>query len=706
MLTVSATVLIMARTVGAASVVVARTGNASIAHDSDAGTWALAAAGTTLTLAVDRGDFQVIDLTTVNKRSWIPSPAADATVTIDGRAAPFGSRAFGFTLAAAEASQDGAHLRFDVVYDQADSGLRITRHYQLTSMVPAFETWMTYATRRTTTINNLNALQLTIPSGALHYVTGLMGDDADVDHTNAFTRRTKTLAAGDHFAIGATGRASETAIPWVSVDGTAEHFFVALLWSGAWSLAIDSGGNSLTLNLGLRQMATTVNTAIEGPHVLIGVVRGGVAQASAAARDFIVQGERAGNTVTPWVTYNTWFAYGTDIDEASMEAEMTRAAALGVELFVMDAGWYVGAGASGPFDFDAGLGSWTPDPARFPNGFRALTDYAHSLGLKFGIWVEPERVNLSVVGESGPQESWLATTGGTYGSDHAGQICLASTAARAYLFQQLSALIDTAQPDYLKWDNNMWINCDRGGHGHGSTDGNFAHVSGLYDLLGQLRAKYPSLLIENVSGGGNRLDFGMMQYTDAAWMDDRTAPSVHVRHNIEGLSEIFPPAYLLSFVTDHSTESIDSPADLSLYMRSRMPGALGLCFLTKDLSDGDMSSIAAQIAVYKTLRNAIASASGVLIGLQATETQPPAWDVLQETTESAAQIIIWAYQSDPASPKVNVKPSGLSATTLYQVRSTDLGVLGTSKGADLTANGIDILGTSASAAHVLIITPR
>ena len=121
----------------------------------------------------------------------------------------------------------------------------------------------------------------------------------------------------------------------------------------------------------------------------------------------------------------------------------------------------------------------------------------------------------------------------------------------------MTRLIDEVQPDYLKWDNNFWLNCDRDGHGHGRSDGNFAHVNGLYDVLAQLRARYPDLLIENVSGGGNRLDFGMLRYSDVGWMDDRSAPSVHVRHIVEGLGVVFPPAYLLSFVMHHDDEPIN-----------------------------------------------------------------------------------------------------------------------------------------------------
>src|SRR6185503_8000119 len=115
-------------------------------------------------------------------------------------------------------------------------------------------------------------------------------------------------------------------------------------------------------------------------------------------------------------TYNTWFTYGTRIDERTMREEMDAAAALGTELFVVDAGWYVGAGRDAVEDFTSGLGSWRVDEERFPDGLGALTAYAHELGMKLGLWVEPERVALSTVNREGlAEEAWLATSGGSYG---------------------------------------------------------------------------------------------------------------------------------------------------------------------------------------------------------------------------------------------------------------------------------------------------
>jgi alpha-galactosidase len=691
---------------GAASATVAQQGDASVAHDAGAGTWTLTAGGAALTLALDASrDFAVLSLTSASGVNWNVSPGADSFVRVGTQSLAFGNRAAGFAFRSATADARGTTLQLNATFLLASDALTVTRHYAIVSGSPTFEAWTTYEGAGIT-IADLNALQLTVPTGTVRWLTGLQGDNADVPTDSAFTLQQQALGIDQPFALGATHRASERAVPWFSIDGAQDEFYAALMWSGAWSVIFNRVSTGTAISFGLAPMATTVNGSVDGPHVVFGVAPGGVAQGTAALRQYVVDGIRGGRAVTPLVTYNTWFAYGTEIDEATMRAEMSRVAALGVELFVIDAGWYAGTGAAGPFDFDAGLGGWTADPTRFPNGLKPLRDYAHSLGMRFGLWVEPERVNLSLVGSPGVDEKWLAMEGGQYGSDHAGQICLANAAARQWLMDRLTSLIDEVQPDYLKWDNNMFINCDRDGHEHGATDGNFAHTTGLYEMLSQLRESYPDLLIENVSGGGNRLDVGMLRYTDVAWMDDRTAPSVHVRHNVQGLSAVFPPAYLLSFVTDHDTEPLHDAPDLLLYFRSRMGGALGLCFRSDSFTGSESAAMAGEVSIYKTTRDTVSLSAASLLTRQATPDAGPTWDVLQENTAAHDHVVVSAVQSDSGVPTFNIKPTGLQADTVYQVQSVDTGVLGAATGAALMADGIDITQSPASAAHILIITAR
>lgn len=698
--------IVIARTAEAATL--ASNGDASISHDTN-GNWTLAAGGATLTLAADSSrDFAILTFTSASGKSMSQAAGSDSVIMVKGAAAVrFGSRAGGFTFDGVNVEAPGSRLQLNATFTLASARLRVTRHYVIVSGSPTFEVWNTYtATAGDVALSDLNALQLTVPNGTVHTLSGLKGDTADTAGDNPFTLAQRSLANGQQFAIGAQGRASEQAVPWFSVDGVQDEFYAALMWSGAWSLNVDRNASGLTFSFGLATMTTTITEPVDGPHAVFGVARGGLTEASAALRTYVLDGLRGGRPLASPVTYNTWFAYGTEIDESSMLAEIVRAAALGVELFVVDAGWYEGAGAAGPMDFDAGLGSWTADPVRFPNGLKPLRDAAHRLGMQFGIWVEPERVNLSAVGAPGIDERWLATHGGAYGSDHAGQICLANAAARQWLLDRLTSLIDEVEPDYVKWDNNLWINCDRDGHSHGSTDGNFAHVRGLYTMLAALRDRYPDLQIENVSGGGNRLDIGMLRYTDVAWMDDRTAPSVHVRHNIEGLTAVFPPAYLLSFVTDHDGEPLHDAPDLSLYFRSRMVATLGLCFKISDFTEGELASIAHEIAIYKAMRETLAVSAGALLTPQAQPEDGPAWDVLQESAPVNQQTLISAFQTDAGVQKVNVKPTALDAQTMYVVQSVDTGVLGTASGADLMANGVDLLQSPNTAAHILIIRAR
>jgi hypothetical protein len=193
----------------------------------------------------------------------------------------------------------------------------------------------------------------------------------------------------------------------------------------------------------------------------------------------------------------------------------------------------------------------------------------------------------------------------------------------------------------------------------------------------------------------------MLRYTDAAWMDDRTWPSAHVRHNIQGLSAVFPPAYLLSFVIDDEAERIHGGADLPLYLRSRMGGVLGLCFRDGTLSQADIDQVAHEIAIYKDVRTTLSVAAAALLSPQASLTASPDWDVFQASSPGSESLIVYAYQDDLGSEKTNIRPTGLNPNSSYDVTSVDVGALGTASGADIMANGIDVIRSPQTAAHIL-----
>ena len=222
-------------------------------------------------------------------------------------------------------------------------------------------------------------------------------------------------------------------------------------------------------------------------------------------------------------------------------------------------------------------------------------------------------------------------------------------------------------------------------------------------MLAHLRERYPDLTIENVSGGGNRLDLGMLRYSDAAWMDDRTTPSLKVRHNIQGLSAVFPPAYLMSFVIADRDEPLHDSPDLPHIFRSRMAGILGLGFRTGEFAEDEIDDMRRWINAYKALRDGLTAASGTLLTPQASFGSGPAWDVFQTTPEGFQSIVLWAFQTDRAVRRTVVRPRGLRADSLYDVQSSNHGSLGIMTGVSLMDDGVELVASPLSAADTVFL---
>jgi alpha-galactosidase len=693
--------------------VIAAQGDAFVAHQSNSDIWSIGSANLELVVGFDASRALALQrlFNPATDRSWNITPAADSTITAGGEHLVLtSSGAVSFVNATAAADAHGVTLSF--TFEHRAQRLLITRVYACYPGSPTIETWtsVTSSGGDGTALSDLVAWTMTMPLGNVRWLGGLRGDSANSDGASedAFIFAEHDFEPGERLDLGAEGRSSEQFVPFFLVDDGRDEFYGGLMWSGAWRATLQRADDRLRVTVSFPGVGTAVTQArpFELPHSFFGVAAKASTDETGALRQFVLQGIRHGRPFQPLVTYNTWFVYGTRVNEEAMVAEIDRAAALGVELFVMDAGWYLGAGETGDFDFDAGLGSWTADPDRFPSGLGSLADYAHGLGLKFGLWVEPERVSLATVDKSGlAREPWLATHGNEYGSGLNAQICLAGAAGRQWVMDQLVALLDRVRPDYLKWDNNFWINCDRAGHGHGASDGNMAHVQALYGILDELRQRYPDLLIENVSGGGARLDFGMMAYTDTAWMDDRTSPASHVRHNLEGLTFAFPPAYLLSFLIDGDGEPIAGAQDLALLMRSRGAGILGLTYRTDRMDDGTAALLKQQIADYKTYRDIITESNATLLSAQAPVAS--GWDVLQEVSDDARSALIFGFKSDAGEGRLVVRPRGLIGDAIYVVRSVDAGPLGEVRGDLLMQDGVELMHTPGSSrAHVLVLTAR
>jgi hypothetical protein len=154
----------------------------------------------------------------------------------------------------------------------------------------------------------------------------------------------------------------------------------------------------------------------------------------------------------------------------------------------------------------------------------------------------------------------------------------------------------------------------------------------------------------------------------------------------------------------HDDEPLPHTPDLPLLLRSRMSAVLGLCFRTGMLSEDDAAGISREIATFKDLRSTLRTAAGTLLSAQAAPHNGPAWDVFQASPQGFRPIVIWAVQSDGAVEEIVIRPVGLRASSMYEVRSIDAGVLGVVSGATLMADGVAVTAWPHSAAHVLVLT--
>ena len=685
--------------------------DAFVEFDAFAGEWTIGNDQVRFGVQVNRdGTVTLAGLT----RTGATSPVTlgnqpDGLVTIEGATSRLGEPG-SMLLAERVTPSTGNHfVSLAIRFASSPRGLVATRHYVVYAQVPAIEMWTTFETSDGSdrTVENLNAYSLTLLSGPIDTVSGLDTPESD---GGAFTRRARSLSIGERLMLGSPTLSTETDTPYFSIGNGDERAFSGLLWSGAWSASIVRDEAAMLVELGLPPMSATVRAgqSVEGPHAFVGAVADRPGADTAAVTAFVRAG-RGGRPLPALTTFNTWFVHGIGVDQRLVERDIDLAAGVGIEQLQLDAGWYPRDGAASMFDFSNGLGTWEADPDRFPSGLRALTDYAHERGLKFGLWVEPERVWLDTVGRPGlAEELFLAQRDGAYQpgtpNDEVrdAQVCLADPRARGWVIERLTRLIDDVRPDNLKWDVNRWITCNRPGHGHPADGGNYAHTQALYEILALLRQRYPDLTIENCAGGGHRLDFALARLTDSAWMDDRSSPSSHVRRNLQGLYSLFPAEYLFSYVMPHHDEPVRGADDIPLLVRSRMPGMVGLAAEIGDLGEREINELYQQFSLVKSLRESQTAA--VTYALTPQRPQGGEWEVIQQVLPDSGTSYIFAF-SQGAPDTIIVSLRDIQGDRIYEVRSAERGTIGRVRGADLIAQGFEIARAPESAAQLLVLEP-
>jgi alpha-galactosidase len=403
--------------------------------------------------------------------------------------------------------------------------------------------------------------------------------------------------------------------PWFAIrkgNADEEHgetWFGALAWSGSWRITIEQdaldkvrvtgGFNPFDFGYPLKP-----GEKLESPVFYAGYSDHGMGGASRLLNRFTLTHilPQAPSPKLRPVNYNSWEATQWNVSETVEGALAEKAAALGVDRFVMDDGWF-GQRKSD----NAGLGDWYVNKEKFPNGLKPLIDKVHSLNMDFGLWVEPEMVNPdSDLYRSHPD--WVLNFPGRPRSEARNQLVLnlARPDVRQYVFDAMDKLLTENDIAFLKWDyNRNWS--EPGWDQLPANEQKKVYVEftrNLYSILAELRAKHPRVEIESCSGGGARVDLVILHYTDEVWPSDNTDPLDRLTQQ-DGFTHAYPVQTMAAWVTDSPHWLNNRTSSMTYRMLVSMQGVLGIGGNLNNWTSEDMATARRLVAAYHQVEKTV-----------------------------------------------------------------------------------------------------
>jgi len=461
-----------------------------------------------------------------------------------------------------------------------------------------------------------------------------------------------------------------------------EVYAGSLAWSGNYQLCfeLDEFGVLHVLG-GINPFASTWHLAkgesISTPEMVLTYSSEGIGQISRNYHDWARKYSlQHGNQVRP-IVLNSWEGAYFSFNEETITGMIDNAAEMGIEMFVLDDGWF---GNKYPRNSDkAGLGDWQPNMTKLPRGINYLAKYAVDKGLKFGIWIEPEMVNPdSELAKEHPD--WIVKSGDREILEIRNQwmLDLSNPAVQDFVvetFDNVMAL--SPYISYIKWDANRhvtdvgseYLSPDRQTHFW------IAYIKGLYSAYERIRAKYPETMIQLCSSGGGRLDFGALRYHDEFWPSDNTNPlnRVFIQY---GTNLFFPAIATASHVSTSPNHQTGVVTPLKFRFDVAMSGRLGMELQPKDITGNDRVFATKAIEMYKEIRPLVQF--GDLYRL-ISPYQEGGWASLMYVNKDKSRAVFFAYSTEfhERTKFFECRLDGLDSSKKYKV--TELNTAGSRK---------------------------
>lgn len=471
-----------------------------------------------------------------------------------------------------------------------------------------------------------------------------------------------------------------------TTESTGDAFGFLLIYSGNHESIIEKDSfDQIRTQIGISPLnfcwELTPGNSFQAPEVLLTYSNHGLHELSSTFYEIIENHLVRSNYKKQErpVLINNWEATFFDFDHARLARILDRAKEIGVEMFVLDDGWF------GHRDDDrSSLGDWFEYPNKIAGGLNHFSQEVHDKGLKFGIWVEPEMVSEdSILFQEHPD--WILKVPERPAAPGRDQFVLdlSRQEVQDNLYHQLKKLFSSIEIDYVKWDMNRNMTDIFSQRLTSSKQGEVAHryILGLYDLLEKLTQEFPNILFESCAGGGGRFDAGMLYYMPQVWTSDNTDPVSRIKIQY-GTSIVYPISTMGAHIAD--VPSHQTRRNTSIETRSHVAssGLLGLELDLAKLSIHDLNMLKEKIRFYKENRTLIQFGYFIRI-LSPFENNDAAWSFIsKDQTECLVYYFQTLQQPEPAFKPLKLR--GLDPNAIYQNESGEI----SASGAELMHLGI------------------
>lgn len=479
------------------------------------------------------------------------------------------------------------------------------------------------------------------------------------------------------YSIGSIrGASSHSRTPFIALadplitENAGDVYAAHLVYSGNFTAFAETTALETTrFGMGINDQAFSWNLeagqTFQTPEALLSYTDKGLTGMTQDSQEFVRHHICRGNfahKVRP-ILINNWEATYFDFTEEKILELAKTASQTGIELFVLDDGWFGHRNND-----ESSLGDWIVNQEKLPNGLSALANSINDLGMEFGLWFEPEMISVdSDLYRAHPEWAIKASKRDHIYSREQLVLNLAKPEVCDYVIEAVGKILDSANITYVKWDMNRNItNIPEDLANHEQHEFYHRYMLGLYRILETLVKRFPQVLFESCSGGGGRNDLGLMYYMPQAWASDNTDAIGRLSIQ-EGTSLIYPSISMGSHVSAVPNHQVGRMTPLETRGNVAMLGNLGYELDLTRLPEDEIAQVSEQVVLYKTIRDTVQF--GDFYRLKKTSNFHAYTYVNKEQTQAVFTYV--KILAQPEAPLITVRLKGLDSEARYYCAQLD-----------------------------------